>query len=167
MSGNKSGAARRFEELHIYQRARELAKEIYKITKSEGFARDFGLIDQIRRASVSVLSNIAEGFDRGGKQEFIQFLYIAKGSCGEVRAQLHIAEDQNYIGADESRRLCESCKLVSGMISNFIGYIQTSDYQGEKIDRPKRLYQTKDKKRLDKIFSQHGVTLPNCDEPEV
>ncbi|MDO8137782.1 MAG: four helix bundle protein [Candidatus Brocadiales bacterium] len=76
-----------FEDLVVWQKARELVKRVYELTKGKEFARDFSLVDQLRRASVSVLSNIAEGFERGSNVEFIQFLYVAKGSCGEVRAQ--------------------------------------------------------------------------------
>ena len=78
----------KFEDIESWKKARRLTKEIYQTTATGGFVRDFGLKDQIRRASVSVLSNIAEGFERGGDKEFLQFLAIAKGSCGEVRAQL-------------------------------------------------------------------------------
>lgn len=88
---SREQAARSFEELHVYQRARDLANAVYAITRTGPFARDFGLADQIRRAAVSVMPNIAEGFERGTSTEFIQFLYIAKGSCGEVRAQLQLA----------------------------------------------------------------------------
>lgn len=87
-------SAQRFEDLVVWQRARELTREIYKLTIDW---RDFGLHDQIRRASVSVLSNIAEGFERGSNVELIQFLYIARGSCGEVRAQLVVALDAGYV----------------------------------------------------------------------
>lgn len=87
----------RFEDLEAWKTARELTNSIYQTTASGDFARDFGLRDQIRRASVSVLSNIAEGFERDGNKEFLQFLSLAKGSCGEVRAQLYIALDQRYI----------------------------------------------------------------------
>ena len=160
-------AAESFEDLHIYQRARELANAIYTITKGNDFARDFGLIDQIRRATVSILSNIAEGFERGSKTEFIQFLYIAKGSCGEVRAQLAIAQDQNYLRQNEYQRLYDLCKQISGMISNFIAHLQKTDYQGEKINRPKRLIQQKDKKRMDKIFASHGIKLPDYSQQGV
>jgi four helix bundle protein len=132
-------AAESFEELHIYQRARELANAIYTITKNSDFARDFVLVGQIRKAAVSVLSNIAEGYERGGKTEFIQFLYIAKGSCGEVRAQLTIALDQKYINTSEHEQFYNLSEQVSGMISNFIAYLQKTDYQGEKTNRPKRL----------------------------
>jgi len=132
-------AVESFEELHIYQRARELAKAIYTITKNGDFTRDFGLVGQIRKAVVSILSNIAEGYERGGKAEFVQFLYIAKGSCGEVRAQLTIALDQKYINASEHKQLYNLSEQISGMISNFIAYLQKTDYQGEKTNRPKRL----------------------------
>ena len=78
---------RRFEDIEAWKKARELNREVYRITRGDLFARDFGLRDQIRRSSVSVLSNIAEGFERDGNAEFKQFLYIAKGSAGELRAR--------------------------------------------------------------------------------
>jgi len=140
-------AAESFEDLHIYQRARELANAIYKITKSDSFSRDFGLVDQIRRAAVSILSNIAEGFERGSKTEFIQ--------------------DQSYLKHDEYQRLYEICKQINGMISNFIAHLQKTDYQGEKINRPKRLALQKDKQRMDKFFASHGIRLPDYNQQEV
>jgi len=79
---------RYFEELEIWREAPRLTAEIYRLTKTVRFSRDFGLAGQIRRAAISIMSNIAEGFERGGSQEFMQFLYIAKGSCGEVRSQV-------------------------------------------------------------------------------
>jgi four helix bundle protein len=87
-------AARSFEELHVYRRARELTNAVYTLTRARAFAKNYELADQIRRAAVSVVSNTAEGFERGASTEFIQFLYIAKGSCGEVRAQLQVALDR-------------------------------------------------------------------------
>lgn len=162
----KGKAAETFEDLHIYQRARELANAVYAVTKACEFGRDFGLADQIRRAAVSVLSNIAEGFERGSKTEFIQFLYIAKASCGEVRAQLQIALDQKYIANSEYNRLYGLCKLIGGMLSNFIAHLQTSDYLGEKHERPKRLLPLNDKKRMENFFASHGIKLPNYDKPE-
>lgn len=159
----KGKAAESFEDLHIYQRARELADTIYTATKGSEFGRDFGLVDQIRRAAVSIMSNIAEGFERGSKTEFIQFLYIAKGSCGEVRAQLQISQDQHYITEAEYSQLYESCKQISGMISNFIAHLQTSNYQGEKSERPKRLLPQNDKKRMEKFFAEQGIKLPDYD----
>lgn len=135
----KGKAAESFEELHIYQRARELTNAVYGLTRESAFDRDFGLVDQMRRAAVSIMSNIAEGFERGGTAEFIQFLYIAKGSCGEVRAQLQIAVDQQYASAGEHARLNDLCRRISGMISNFIAHLQGSTYRGEKFTRPKRV----------------------------
>ncbi len=134
----RNKVAESFEELHIYQRATELTNAIYALTRSENFARDYGLVDQIRRSSVSVMSNIAEGFERGSKTEFIQFLFYAKGSAGEVRAQLRIAHDQNYISPSDYERLHDLARRVSGMISNLIAHLQKSAYQGEKFARPQR-----------------------------
>jgi four helix bundle protein len=89
----------KFEDLIAWQKARKLTSEIYKVTSREKFARDFGLKDQIRRAAVSCMSNLAEGFERGGMVEFHRFLVIAKGSCAELRAQLYVAMDIGYIDA--------------------------------------------------------------------
>jgi len=87
----------RFEDLIAWQKARVLVRRIYEVSRSGEFARDFGLTGQIRRAAVSVMSNIAEGFERAGRAEFHQFLVIAKGSCAEVRSQLYVAYDVGYI----------------------------------------------------------------------
>jgi four helix bundle protein len=122
-----------FEDIKAWQSARELVSEIYSATKNDGFARDFGLRDQIRRASVSILSNIAEGFERGGNKEFIQFLYIAKGSCAEVRAQLYVACDQNYINNEQFKHLSEICMTIGKMIAGLISYLQKSSFEGTKF----------------------------------
>ena len=87
----------KFEDLIAWQKARKLTKEVYKVTNREKFARDYGLKDQIQRAAVSCMSNLAEGFERGGMVEFHRFLVIAKGSCAELRAQLYVAVDVGYI----------------------------------------------------------------------
>jgi four helix bundle protein len=97
----------RFEDFVAWQKARVMTGEIYKITETGRFARDFGLRDQIRRAAVSVMSNIAEGFERGRAAEFHQFLSIAKSSCAEVRSQLYIALDAGYLSREEFSRLME------------------------------------------------------------
>jgi len=144
----KGKVAETFEELLIYQRARELTNAVYRLCRSGPFRRDRGLIDQVRRASVSIMSNIAEGFERGSRTEFVQFLYIAKGSCGEVGAQLQVAADQQYISSEEHSALVDLCRRTSGMISNFIARIQASSYEGEKVARPRRLSEiTSDKRR--------------------
>src|SRR5712692_2254998 len=88
---------KKFEEIEAWKKARELTKRIYALSRTGAFARDFSLRDQIRRASVSIMSNIAEGYDRSGTGEFVQFLATAKGSAAEVKCQLYVALDQKYI----------------------------------------------------------------------
>lgn len=124
-----------FEEMEIWREARQLTQKIYEATAESGFARDFGLRDQIRRAAVSVMSNIAEGFERGGNAEFIQFLYIAKGSCGEVRSQLHVAKDQGYLSEKEFNELFKSFKRLSIMLNNLVGYLKGSSLKGAKFKK--------------------------------
>jgi four helix bundle protein len=125
--------ARSFEEMDMWKRARELVKFIYQITKNKDFCRDFSLTDLIRRAAVSVMSNIAEGFERGSNTEFIQFLFIAKGSCGEVRTQLYAALDQTYITPEEFRTGKELCVNISSQICGLIQYLKGSRLKGEKF----------------------------------
>jgi len=108
MTDTTSAAGRkitRFEDLIAWQKARHLAKEIYLVTSKDAFSRDFGLKDQIRRAAVSVMSNMAEGFERGGRSEFHQFLVVAKSSCAEVKSQLYVAADVGYLSEAEFSRL--------------------------------------------------------------
>jgi four helix bundle protein len=155
----KGKAAESFEELHVYQRARELTNEIYAMTRVGAFSRDFGLVDQVRRAAVSIMSNVAEGFERGTTPEFIQFLFIAKGSAGEVRAQLQIAADQGYIAPDRHSRLDDSCRRISGMISNFIAHLQSSAYRGEKFTRPKRMVVQAWQKQHDALRAAQLVSI--------
>ena len=112
-----TGKIEKFEDLIAWQKARELTKNIYKVTKLGELSRDFGLRDQIRKSSVSIMSNIAEGFERGGRSEFHQFLVIAKGSCAELRSQLYVALDADYIDAQTFQRLyslAEETKRVIG-----------------------------------------------------
>ncbi|MDT0642016.1 four helix bundle protein [Zunongwangia sp. F363] len=109
-----------FEEIIAWQKARELNSEIYKITSSGLFGQDFDLRGQIRRSSISISSNIAEGFERETAKEFIRFLYKAKASAGEFRSQLYLASDLEYLKGGEFERLnikvCEISKLISGLI---------------------------------------------------
>ena len=122
----------RFEDIDAWQRARELVKAVYQVTSTGEFARDFGLRDQIRRAAVSVLSNIAEGFERDGNKEFLQFLSFAKGSCGEVRAQLYVALDQSYLSEPQFQELMEETMTVSRLIAGFMKYLHATDLRGSK-----------------------------------
>ena len=111
-----------FEDLIAWQKARELTKQIYLITGEGSFSKDFGLREQIRRASVSIMSNIAEGFERGGRGEFHQFIVIAKASCAEVRSQLYVAHDVGYISQAEFDKLYD----LSIEISRILGGLRSS-----------------------------------------
>ena len=122
----------RFEDIESWKQARNLTNEIYKITSLVTFSRDFALRDQIRRAAISILSNIAEGFERGGDNEFLQFLSVAKGSCGEARAQLYIALDQRYISPAQFEVLSKSANDVSQLISGLMKYLRQSQLRGSK-----------------------------------
>ena len=117
---------RRFEQLVAWQRARELTKSIYLLTATERFSRDFGLRDQIQRAAVSTMSNIAEGFERAGKAEFHQFLVVAKGSCAEVRSQLYIALDTGYITNDQFEKVRSQAEEVARIIGGLRASLKRS-----------------------------------------
>ena len=132
----QSSRVESFEDLNVYKQARDLTNKIYEITRQVSFSKDHGLVDQIRRASVSIMSNIAEGFERGTNAEFIQFLFIAKGSCGEVRAQLTIAFDQKYIDENTYKNFVDQCRRISGMLGNLITYLKSSRFKGSKFNRP-------------------------------
>ena len=123
----------RFEDLEAWKISRGVTKEIYRISSSGLFSRDFGLRDQIRRASVSIMSNIAEGFERDGDKEFVQFLAIAKASAGEVRSQLYVALDQEYISETEFNSLFQSLVENSRVISGLMKYLRQSDLKGKKF----------------------------------
>ncbi len=109
----------RFEDLIAWQKARKLTREIYQITRQGSFARDFGLSGQIQRAAVSIMSNVAEGFERGGRSQFHQFLSIAKASCAEVRSQLYVALDVGYLNQNNFRELLlqaeELARIIGGL----------------------------------------------------
>jgi four helix bundle protein len=117
-------AIKQFEDLNVWQDARQLVAAVYAASKAGAFSQDFGLRDQIRRAAVSTMSNIAEGFERGTRNEFVHFLTIAKGSNGEVRSQLQVALDQKYIGAGDFASLRDSSVSLSKKLSAFIRYLE-------------------------------------------
>ncbi|MGD9629276.1 MAG: four helix bundle protein [Pyrinomonadaceae bacterium] len=127
------GRIERFEDIESWKAARELVAMVYSATRQEGFSRDFALCDQIRRAAVSILSNIAEGFERNGNKEFLQFLSIAKGSCGEVRAQLYVALDQKYLDEAAFESVSEKLVTTSRLISGLMRYLRESDMRGAKF----------------------------------
>ena len=116
------GKITKFEDLIAWQKARKLTREIYSVTKNGAFRKDFGLKDQIQRASVSIMSNIAEGFDRAGRAEFHQYLVIAKGSCAEVRSQLYVAYDVGYISDEQF----DIVKKLTEEVSQIIGGLRSA-----------------------------------------
>jgi four helix bundle protein len=142
-----------FEELPVWQKARELVRYVYDLTKKEPFSRDFSLADQIRRAATSVMFNISEGFERGSNTEFIQFLYISKGSAGETRTQLYVAFDQEYITTKEFEKGLSLCKDVSGQLSGLIDYLKGSRLKGEKF---KKEYKSM-KDRIEEMTKQFNI----------
>jgi four helix bundle protein len=121
-----------FEEIESRQKARQLTREIYAVSGQGSFSGDFGLRDQIRRAVVSVMSNIAEGFERGGTTEFKQFLSIAKASVGEVRSQLYVALDQGYMGSDIFDRLVALSTETGRLIGGLMNYLSKTKIKGAK-----------------------------------
>lgn len=112
--------AKVFEELEVWREARELTAYVYKLSGSGKFGKDFGLAGQVRKAAVSVMSNIAEGFARGSNKEFARFLFIARGSLAEVNSQLYVAVDLGYIDEDEFEKVNDRVKQLSKRITAFI-----------------------------------------------
>jgi four helix bundle protein len=117
--------AKRFEDLEVWQRAKDLTNLIYKYSTDGIFSRDFGLRDQMRRAAVSIMSNIAEGFESQTQSIFIKYLGHAKGSAGEVRAQLYIAKDQGYLTEDQFSEMFSIAEICSKQLAKFIQYLES------------------------------------------
>lgn len=116
----------RFEDIQAWQRARELVKEIYAVSNNGVFSKDFGLQNQIRRAAVSIMLNIAEGFARKTNKEFSQFLIIAHGSTAEVQSALYVALDQNYISQEQFENLYKMADETSKTIMGLSNYLRKS-----------------------------------------
>lgn len=127
---------RTFEDLAIFQKASDLSTEVYRITRQGEFKSDFRFVQQIRAAAGSIMDNIAEGFERSGNKEFINFLYIAKGSCGEVRSQLIRAHNVGLIDDETFRKDYADSKKLSASIVNFIKDLRSSDLKGAKYMQP-------------------------------
>lgn len=121
----------KFEELNIWKTSLFVTKQIYDLTAKERFSKDFGLRDQIRRAIVSVSSNIVEGFEKNNNNEFVRFLKIAKGSAGEARNQLHIAFAVEYITNEEFKKVSSELEILSAQIGKFISYLVQKKKNGE------------------------------------
>ena len=109
-----------------------MTRVIYQMSNRGAWSKDFGLRDQIRRSAVSIMANIAEGFERGGDKEFQQFLSTAKASCAEVRSHLFVALDQRYVTQAQFEKLRNDAEQISRMLANFIRYLRGSDYRGSK-----------------------------------
>ena len=122
----------RFEDLEIWKEARVLSKLVFEITRIKPFSDDYRFRDQIRASAGSIMDNIAEGFERGGNKEFIQFLSVAKGSCGEMRSQCYRAFDFDYIDNEQLTQLLEKSIQLNRQISGFMSYLRKSEYKGQK-----------------------------------
>jgi four helix bundle protein len=125
----------RFEDIEAWQKARELARVVYQSTKDGQISRDYGLRDQMRRAGVSIMANIAEGFSRRSNREFCQFLFIAKSSAAELQSHAYVALDQAYIGEADFQKLYDSLDHTSRMISNLIKYL--SAHRSQPTPKPR------------------------------
>jgi four helix bundle protein len=121
-----------FEDIDIWQLARAFCKDVHRITQYDGLKKDYRLKDQIIGSSGSIMDNIAEGFERGGNKEFIQFLSISKGSAGESRSQLYRIYDCDYITEKEFLELKQKISMISGKLSNLIKYLKQSEFKGIK-----------------------------------
>lgn len=140
----------KFEDLICWGKARELTKGVYKALNS---CRDSGFKDQIQRASVSVMSNIAEGFERGTQQEFLNYLFIAKGSAGEVRAQLYVGLDVGYLNSETFTYLNGLVVDCSRLIQSFIGKVKAGSHRGIQFKQPKR------KDEMEEFLKQHAPEI--------
>lgn len=134
------GVIKSFEDVEAWKSARELSKNIYDLTLEGSFSKDYGLKDQINRASGSIMDNIAEGFERGGNKEFVQFLSYARGSAGEVRSQLYRAFDRKHMDEKVFLTLKERVIEVSKMLTGFMMYLRNSDMKGLKFHEPYEVY---------------------------
>ena len=125
----------KFEDLIAWQKARKLTQGIYQTSRWGAFAKDFGLAGQIQRASVSIMSNIAEGFERGGRGEFHQFLSVAKASCAEVRSLLYVALDIKYIDKTEFRKIMDKAEEVGRIVGGLRASVDKQRKAPRKSDR--------------------------------
>lgn len=126
----------KFEDIIAWQKARTLCQQVFEYMNRGEFARDYKLKDQINSSSGSVMDNIAEGFERDGKNEFRQFLSISKASCGEVQSQLYRALDRKYISQEEFNSMYSDCSQINKMIAKLMQYLNASEYKGTKFMEP-------------------------------
>ncbi len=129
---------KKFEDLEVWKLAELQEKEIYPLTLEGAFAKDWGLIDQIRRSSCSVMDNIAEGFGRGGRNEFVNFLTYSRGSKDEVRSQIHTTFNRKHINQEKYDELIAKNNNLGIKLTNFITYLNQTEYKGQKFNRNKQ-----------------------------
>ena len=122
----------RFEDIEAWKEARDIVNRVYRVCSVNGFRKDYSLADQIKRAAISIMANIAEGYERGGRKEFVQFLSVAKGSVGEVRSHLYVALDQAYCTKGVFDELTALAIEISRMISGLMSYLISSKIRGAK-----------------------------------
>jgi len=127
----------RFEELEVWQEARLLNKSIWQLTQKEDFKSYFSLNEQLRRASISIMNNISEGFERNGNKEFVQFLSIAKGNTAEVKNMLYALLDLELISQKEFEELSQASEKLRNKIAKLMNYLKTSDFKGSKFQLSK------------------------------
>ncbi len=132
--------AQRFEDLEVWRDARELVKQVYALTAKFPKHETFGLASQMQRAAVSVMSNIAEGFERGGNAEFVQFLYVARASCGELRSQSYVVSDLNYVSEAEAQEIRKRCESISRRLKALADYLKHSGMKGVKFHDERTAY---------------------------
>ena len=133
-----TGKIESFEDLEVWQCARQLTADIYQLTSKPPIARDFVFKNQLRKSALPILSNIAEGFERDGNREFVQLLSIAKGSSGELRAQLIAAFDQRYFERSSFIKIQDQVDHISRMLSNLSKYLTRSEMRGRKFQEKTR-----------------------------
>ncbi|WBL25516.1 four helix bundle protein [Zunongwangia sp. HGR-M22] len=124
---------KQFEDLEIWQKSREICQIVYNLKKNTNLKNDYKLYSQLNGSSGSIMDNIAEGFERNGNREFIQFLSIAKASCGETRSQIYRAFDRGYLNEDDFEDFKSKVISLSRQINGFIDYLQKSDFKGTKF----------------------------------
>lgn len=133
-----------FEDLEVWKLSREYCNEIYEIIETTPLKNNWKLRDQIDGASGSIMDNIAEGFERGGTKEFIQFLGFSKGSCGETRSQLYRVFDRGFIDENKLKYLVTKSQQISKQINGFIKYLKQTDIKGYKFEEDQEIYMKSD-----------------------
>ena len=116
----------RFEDIEAWKEARDIVNSVYRVCRADGFKKDYSLTDQVKRAAISIMANIAEGFSRKGNKEFIQFLFIAKSSAAELQSHLYVALDEHYINKDTFNELYQNADKIQRQLSNFIKYLSST-----------------------------------------